>query len=281
MFTGIGNNVDQNGALDSLKLSTPAYYNHIMQGKTSFIPKKMKKQMSACALPSIRTTNKYVVMYYTYYVSSYLNDWYKVYSKNKSRELAFKKFRKKSSYFSQVWNNLKKFDYVGIGDWSNNSKVRKGKGPICELKNYLTQNGLNLIEINEFNTSQNCFQCVARESTNDFKGFCKQTMKPFIYLNKSAKQQPQKVETKNVLYCINKDCHRIGLSIFDLYYILLYFNIIFFLVVGHQIPTIMDRDLNASLNILYLLKLYLMNIKRPNIFLSEKRKNSSLDEISI
>ena len=75
--------------------------------------------------------------------------------------------------FGTVKNDLSKYAYVAIGNWSNNSKVKSAKGPTCELKNYLVQNGVRLIEIDELNLFSMCWTWMCKwiqEFSNSING---------------------------------------------------------------------------------------------------------------
>ena len=151
--------------------------------------------------------NKGIYEYYISYVFHHLDSWYKALVDNGSKQFNFQKYSRKMKYFATVKNDLTKYDYVAIGNWSNNTKVRSSKGPICELKKYLVQNGVRLIEIDEFNTSKTCSQCVERECVNEFKNFQIQSMESYTYENSSKTDNQvsrvEFVETRNVLKCTN------------------------------------------------------------------------------
>ena len=79
------------------------------------------------------------------------------------RKWRFKKFKRLQTYMNRILNKLKN-KTVGFGDYNcaRNSTIKGRRGPIKYTKNFLRRNNVNLIEVDEYKTSQLCHNCLAK-----------------------------------------------------------------------------------------------------------------------
>jgi hypothetical protein len=80
--------------------------------------------------------------------------------KNARRKYRFKRHCARRSFFSKMANKFRGC-HVGYGNWSNNSTIIKGlSGPVKESLLNLRQSGVKVTVIDEFLTSQICNNCL-------------------------------------------------------------------------------------------------------------------------
>lgn len=86
------------------------------------------------------------------------------YWKNSShRNWRFRKYTRLQKYMNNILNRLKN-KTVGFGDYNQtaNSAIKGQKGPIKYMKNFLRRNNANIIDVDEYKTSQLCYKCYAK-----------------------------------------------------------------------------------------------------------------------
>jgi hypothetical protein len=190
-------------------------------------------------IPSFKTTNLERMHYYFKYVYPYMNVIFKFHVYKNFRGLSFRSYCRGKATLHSICESIvgKKKTLVGFGDFSQyHGLVKKHPtAPIKKFRNELRKY-CDVVDIDEYNTSKIC-------------NFCYKPIE--LYKNKIIRKNRDGTYTKARLSQINSVI-RCNLNACKL--------------------CCMDRDINASKNILYLLKLQKAGKKRPECFLPSYNK---------
>ncbi len=185
-------------------------------------------------IPSYKTTSSDLMIKYCKYVFSKLDKLFNFHIKKNFRGLKFNAYCRSKSTLTKICKRIvnNKKTLIGFGDFSQQHGLVKKHPttPILKLRKELKKYG-DVVLIDEYRTSKTCYKC-------------KSEIK--LYRNKQIRKDRKTKELKkarmsdvhSVIRCINNEC--------SLY--------------------CMDRDVNASKNMLYLLQLLYRGEERQACF---------------
>jgi transposase len=190
-------------------------------------------------IPSFKTTSLERMRNYFKYVYPHMNVIFQFHLYKNFRGLSFRSYCRGKATLHKICESIvgKKTTLVGFGDFSQQHGLVKKHptAPIKKFKNELRKY-CDVVEVDEYNTSKTCNCC----------------HKPVeLYKNKVIRKMRDGTYTKARLSQINSVI-RCNLNECKL--------------------CCMDRDINASKNILYLLKLQKAGKKRPECFLPSSKE---------
>jgi len=190
-------------------------------------------------IPSYKTTSKDLMLKYCEYVLPKLDKLFNFHIKKNFRGLKFNAYCRSKSTLTKICKRIvnNKKTLIGFGDFSQQHGLIKKHPttPILKLRKELKKHG-DVVLIDEYKTSKTCYKCHKEVK---------------LYRNNQIKKDRKtkeltKVKMSNiysVIRCINNEC--------SLY--------------------CMDRDINASKNMLHLLQQLYRGEERPPCF---NRKNN-------
>ena len=190
-------------------------------------------------IPSLKTTSLERMRNYFKYVYPHMNVIFQFHLYKNFRGLSFRSYCRGKATLHKICESIvgKKKTLVGFGDFSQQHGLVKKHptSPIKKFKNELRKY-CDVVDVDEYNTSKTCNCC----------------HKPIeLYKNKVIRKMRDGTYTKARLSQINSVI-RCNLNECKL--------------------CCMDRDINASKNILYLLKLQKAGKKRPECFLPSSKE---------
>jgi len=202
-------------------------------------------------IPSFKVSKTKNMLKYFEYVLPKIDDLFRFHVKHNFRGLKFKSYCRSKATLTKICKNIKKDKktIIGFGDFSQQQGLVKKHPttPILKIKKELNKY-CDVIEINEYNTSKTCHLC--HQEVKLYKNrILKDKIDKVMILSHNGICMNIKHKMSNVhgvIRCINNECKL----------------------------CCMDRDVNASKNILDLLLLQLNNKKRPVCFLPKKSKNN-------
>ena len=190
-------------------------------------------------IPSFKTTSLEKILHYFNYVYPHMNTIFKFHLYKNFRGLSFRSYCRGKATMHKICESIvsKKKTLVGFGDFSQKHGLVKKHptAPIKKFKNELRKY-CDVVDVDEYNTSKTCNCC----------------HKPIeLYKNKVIRKMKDGTYTKarmsninSVIRCKFNECKL----------------------------CCMDRDINASKNILYLLTLQKAGKKRPECFLPSSKE---------
>jgi len=185
-------------------------------------------------IPSFKTTNLEKMRNYFKYVYPHLNLIFQFHLYKNFRGLAFRSYCRGKATLHKICESIvdNKKTLVGFGDFSQKHGLVKKHptAPIKKFKNELKRY-CDLIEIDEYNTSKTCNMC-----NNPIELYKNKVIKK---LRDGTKTKARLSQINSVIRCKFNECSL----------------------------CCMDRDINASKNILFLLQLQKAGKKRPVCFL--------------
>ena len=192
-------------------------------------------------IPSFKTTRLEKMRTYFTYTYPHLNTIFKFHLYKNFRGLSFRSYCRGKATMSKICKSIvgDKKTLVGFGDFSQQHGLVK-KHPTAPIKKFNKElrRYCDVVMIDEYNTSKTC-NC------------CKNPIE--LYKNKIIRKMRDGTHTKARMSIINSVI-RCNLNECKL--------------------CCMDRDINASKNILFLLQLQQAGKKRPECFLPSKNKNN-------
>ena len=192
-------------------------------------------------IPSFKTTRLEKMRTYFTYTYPHLNAIFKFHLYKNFRGLSFRSYCRGKATMSKICKSIvgDKKTLVGFGDFSQQHGLVK-KHPTAPIKKFNKElrRYCDVVMIDEYNTSKTC-NC------------CKNPIE--LYKNKIIRKMRDGTHTKARMSIINSVI-RCNLNECKL--------------------CCMDRDINASKNILFLLQLQQAGKKRPECFLPSKNKNN-------
>lgn len=196
-------------------------------------------------IPSFKVSNCAQMIEYFNYVMPYIHKFYEFHLEKNFRGLKFNAYCRNRSVIETIckdivnggkYNKKQKNVIIGFGDFSQKDRMGKGspRAPIQKIKHFLRQYAY-LLDIDEYCTSKTCHLCHNKVSQYKNRVITKR-------LDDKTKEikysKPKLSEIYKVIRCKSNECKL----------------------------SCMNRDINASKNILYLLTCILEGKERPIVF---------------